>query len=153
MYYYSYCILLAPFMHLYISCQFNLFTYYYMQEFYISNSLMVTGIFLSMANLVHGAINHNKIQANKQTKIIQTFSHKNYNKDIWDASHNLATFVQFKKSNKHPWRSVEACNVIKSKTPPWMFFMFSKVFKWYQIAQHIIIVPQQGDFFPPFCKA
>ena len=53
-----------------------------MQEFYISNSLMVTGIFLSMTNLVHGAINHNKIQANKQTKIIQTFSHKNYNKDI-----------------------------------------------------------------------
>ena len=44
--------------------------------------LMVTGYFLSMANLVHGAINHNKIQANKQIKIIQTFTHKNYNKDI-----------------------------------------------------------------------
>ena len=30
-----------------------------------------------------------------------------------------------------------ACNFIKSITPPWMFFPFFKLCKWYQIAQSI----------------
>ena len=29
------------------------------------------------------------------------------------------------------------CNFIKSNTPPWMFFTFLKLYKWYQITQNI----------------
>ena len=31
----------------------------------------------------------------------------------------------------------EACNFPKINTPPWVFFMFFKLYKWYQIAQRI----------------
>ena len=31
----------------------------------------------------------------------------------------------------------EVCNFTKSNTPPWMFFTFFKLYKWYQIAQRI----------------
>ena len=30
-----------------------------------------------------------------------------------------------------------ACNFTKSNTPPWVFFTFLKLYKWYQIAQRI----------------
>ena len=43
----------------------------------------------------------------------------------------------FKNVKKHPWRSVTFST--KSNTPPWVFFMFFKLHKWYQIAQLIII--------------
>ena len=32
----------------------------------------------------------------------------------------------------------ETCNFTKSNTPPWMFFTFIKLYKWYHIAQRII---------------
>ena len=56
-----------------------------------------------------------------------------------DAFCNLVPFVQFKKCEKHPWRSVtfEACNFIKSNTPPWVFFTFSKLYKLHQIKQSV----------------
>ena len=38
---------------------------------------------------------------------------------ICDALRDLAVFVQFKKREKHPWRSVT-----KSSTPPWVFSRF-----------------------------
>ena len=48
-----------------------------------------------------------------------------------DALHNLVPVVQFKKREKHPWRSVTfskvaslACNITKSNTPPWVFLRF-----------------------------
>ena len=31
----------------------------------------------------------------------------------------------------------ETCNFTKSNTPPWVFFTFFKLYKWYQIAQRI----------------
>ena len=31
---------------------------------------------------------------------------------------------------------VSACNFAKINTPPWVFFTFFKLYKWYQIAQH-----------------
>ena len=31
----------------------------------------------------------------------------------------------------------KACNFTKSNTPPWLFFTFLKLYKWYQIAQRI----------------
>ena len=37
-------------------------------------------------------------------------------------------FVQFKKREKHPWKSVFFS---KSKTSPWVFFTFFKLYKWY----------------------
>ena len=45
-----------------------------------------------------------------------------------DALHDLVSFVQFKKREKHPCR--------RSDTP-WVFFTFFKLYKWYQIAQNI----------------
>ena len=46
---------------------------------------------------------------------------------ICDALRDLVPWAQFKKREKHPWRSVtfsEACNFTKSNTPPWVFFTF-----------------------------
>ena len=37
---------------------------------------------------------------------------------ICGALRNLVPFVQFKKREKHPWRSVNF------RTPPWVFFTF-----------------------------
>ena len=31
----------------------------------------------------------------------------------------------------------EACNFIKRDTPPWVFFTFFELYKWYQITQRI----------------
>ena len=31
----------------------------------------------------------------------------------------------------------EACNFTESNTPPWVFFTFLKLYKWYRIAQSI----------------
>ena len=30
---------------------------------------------------------------------------------------------------------LKACNFTKSNTPPWVFFVIFKLYKWYQIAQ------------------
>ena len=32
---------------------------------------------------------------------------------------------------------LQACNFPKSDTPPWVFFTFFKLYKWYQIAQNM----------------
>ena len=34
-------------------------------------------------------------------------------------------------------------NFTKSNTPPWVFFMFLKLYKWYQIAQRITYIDPQ----------
>ena len=57
-------------------------------------------------------------------------------------SAQFVPFVQFKKREKHPWRSVTfskvlACNFTKSNTSPWLFLTFFKLYKWYRIAQRI----------------
>ena len=48
---------------------------------------------------------------------------------------------QFKKREKHPWRSVTSNKVTgyftKSNTRHVCFYTFYKLFKWYQIAQRI----------------
>ena len=56
---------------------------------------------------------------------------------IHDALRDLAPFVQFEKREKHPWRSVTFNKVTGSKdnNPPWAFFTFFELYKWYQIAQ------------------
>ena len=45
---------------------------------------------------------------------------------IYDALPNLEPFVQFKKREKHQWKSV----LTKSNTPPWSFFSIFKLYKW-----------------------
>ena len=54
-----------------------------------------------------------------------------------DALRNLVPLVQFKKREKHPWRNVSFSKVagFKFNTPPWVFFTFFKLYKWYQIVQ------------------
>ena len=41
------------------------------------------------------------------------------------ALRDLVVFVQFKKREKHPWRSVNFST--KINTPPWVFFTFLKL--------------------------
>ena len=55
---------------------------------------------------------------------------------ICDALRDLVIFIQFQKREKHPWR-----NFTKINTPPWVFFKFLKLHKWYQIAQNITNLP------------
>ena len=43
-----------------------------------------------------------------------------------DALCDLVPFAQFKKREKHLWRSVTKIN-----TPPWVFFTFLKLYKWH----------------------
>ena len=49
----------------------------------------------------------------------------------------FGTIVQFKKREKHPWRSANFGNFTKINNPPWVFFTFFKLYKWYRIAQRI----------------
>ena len=70
-------------------------------------------------------------------------------KDTWCFA-QLVPFLQFKKREKLPWRSVIFSKVAnrsrhftKSNAPPWIFFTFFKLCKWYQIAQSVIYNPIQ----------
>ena len=49
----------------------------------------------------------------------------------------LLPFVQFRKHEKQPWRKLLTFNFTKCNTPPWVFFMFFKLSKCYQIVQRI----------------
>ena len=61
-----------------------------------------------------------------------------------DVLRDLALFVQI-KNVKNTYGGVLllvnllalACNFTKSNTPPWVFFMFLKLYKWYRMAQCI----------------
>ena len=45
----------------------------------------------------------------------------------------MVPFIQYKKRDKHPWKSFNVST--KINTPPWVFFTFLKLCKRYQIAQ------------------
>ena len=51
---------------------------------------------------------------------------------IW---YHLYNFKNVK--NTHGGVLISACNFTKINTPPWLFFTFLKLYKWYQIAQRI----------------
>ena len=54
---------------------------------------------------------------------------------------DLVAFAQFKKREKHPWRSVTFSKVVgltKSNTPPWEFSTFFKLYKWYHIVHRLL---------------
>ena len=66
---------------------------------------------------------------------------------VCDVLRDLIPFVQFKKrENTHGGALLlvklhaEVCNFTKSNTPPWVFFKFLKLYKWYQIEQHHIYI-------------
>ena len=50
---------------------------------------------------------------------------------ICGALRDLIPFVQVKKREKHPWRSVTFSKVAGVSTPPWVFFTFFKLCIWY----------------------
>ena len=62
---------------------------------------------------------------------------------VCDAMCNLVAFVQLKRHKKHPWRSVDFSKV---NTAPWVFFMFFKLYKCYQIAQRTYILSMYFNF-------
>ena len=51
---------------------------------------------------------------------------------ICDTLHDLVPSAQFKKREKHPWRSD---TFTKSNTHLWVLLTFFKMYKWYQTAQ------------------
>ena len=55
---------------------------------------------------------------------------------------DIVPFEQFKNHEKYPLRSVIFGKIAgtKSNIPPWVFFMFFKYCKWYQIVQSITYV-------------
>ena len=57
----------------------------------------------------------------------------------------LCDLVQFEKHEKHPWRSV-TFSIVAGFYPPWVFFTFFKLQKWYQIAQSIKFLLQRLQF-------
>ena len=65
-----------------------------------------------------------------------TFHNRNFKYfQICGALRDWVPFVQFKKHEKHPRKSVNFSKVAGVNTPPWVLFMFFKLYKWYQIAQ------------------
>ena len=66
--------------------------------------------------------------------------------DTCDVFRDLVPLVPLKKREKHPWRSVNFSKVVgfkpatllKLTLPPWVFFTFFKLCKWYQIARRLI---------------
>ena len=59
-----------------------------------------------------------------------------------DALHDLVPFVQFKNlKNTHAGvLLLVKLQASKSNTPPWVFFTFFKLYKWYQIAQRTTLM-------------
>ena len=63
-------------------------------------------------------------------------------KKMCGALRDLVPFVQFKKHEKYHGGvlilvklQASACKFTKINAPPWVFFTFFKLYKWYQIAQ------------------
>ena len=63
-----------------------------------------------------------------------------------DALCDLCHLYNLKKTIKKPMEvlllvklQASTRNFTKSNTPPWVFFTFSKLYKWYQIAQNVIL--------------
>ena len=54
---------------------------------------------------------------------------------ICDTLHGVLSFVKLKKGEKQSWSSVTFSKVADFYTPPWVFFAFFKLYRWYQIAQ------------------
>ena len=51
--------------------------------------------------------------------------------------------------------TLKACNFTKINTPPWVFFTFFKLYKWYQIVQRIrykLVRPKIQEFILRFCR-
>ena len=80
--------------------------------------------------------------------ISMTCYQKNFQKKsmklICDDLCDLVPFVQFKRREKHPYRSDTfskvtgfSLQIIKIINIPWVFSMFFKLCKWYQIVQSI----------------
>ena len=61
---------------------------------------------------------------------------------ICDKFHGVLSFVKLKKREKHSWSSVTFRKVADFDTPPWVFFAFFKLYKWYQIAQNASYMQQ-----------
>ena len=63
--------------------------------------------------------------------------------------YHLYNFKKVKISHEEVLHLVKAqakaCNFTKNNNPPWVFFTFYKLYKWYQIAQasHILIIDQR----------
>ena len=51
--------------------------------------------------------------------------------------YHLLNFKYMKNTLRGVLLFVKVCNFTKSNTPPWVFFTFFRLYKWYQIAQNI----------------
>ena len=125
-----------------IGTQFSLLKSHVMREFSVLNQK----IYLLSENL-EKTLNYMKFEnrnvylLHENIKILQNDSgqkNKVMRCVIWYYLHNL-------KNEKNTHGGVlllvklktAACDLTKSNTPPWVFFTFFKLYKWYQIAQRI----------------
>ena len=90
-------------------------------------------------------------------------------KSLSKIHHNITTTGRLLQSNDRKWDflflrrkefhhengnlpikkfQAEACNFTKINTPPWVFFTFLKLYKWYQIAQRTAIYTSARLFLP-----
>ena len=76
---------------------------------------------------------------------------------ICDVLRDLVPFEQFKNvKNTHGEvllsvkLQAKTCNFTKSNTPPWVFFMFFRLYKWYQIAQRISYELNKNELHAPY---
>ena len=78
-------------------------------------------------------------------RCIQCLNKRLYRR-ICGAVRIMVPFVQFEKREKYSWRSVNFSRVAgwslhfsKINTPPWVFFTFFRLYKWYQNVPHLAI--------------
>ena len=57
---------------------------------------------------------------------------------ICDALRELVPYLKFKKRENTHERVLLLVKLQTSNTPPWVFFILIKLYKWYKIAQSII---------------
>ena len=99
-------------------------------------------------NIFKISLKKDKLLCNRRKNLLRTLA-QNMVEDwsftrifICGALHDLVPFVQFNKRENTHGRvlilvnlQASACTFTKINTPLWVFFMFFKLYKWYQIMQ------------------
>ena len=95
---------------------------------YLSQSGQYIDLFHANVLVLHHPKTSQKTR-NVDVKWVTT-TKKTHDKRICGTLRDLVPFVQFtKRENTH--------GGVRTNTPPWLFFTFFKLYKWYQIAQRV----------------
>ena len=116
--------------------------------------------YLQCSHLIHRGIFMGDQMGTLGRRELKKLFQWNKSANNYDALRSLVPFVQFKKREKHPWRSLTfskiTCNFNKNNTLQWMFLTFFKFYEWYQIAQSVSIkdcTVESHNGYPLRCSA